>query len=72
MSEDDSTASRFLLFLEESSPGKSGISTQRVAACAIVSRISEAYRVIAPDRAAELPSGSLLRFGEDEGAMFCS
>jgi hypothetical protein len=72
MSEHDFSASRFLLFLEESATGKTGIGTQRVAACAIVSRISEAFRVIAAEQAAGLPSTTLLRFGEDDGAMFCS
>ena len=72
MSEDDFSASKFLLFLEELVPCRNGISIQRVAACAIVSRILEAFRVIAAEEAAVQASTSLLRFGEDEGAMFCS
>lgn len=43
---------------------------RKVIACAVVQRIQLAYRVVLSDGGA--PKDDLLRFGEEEGAVFCS
>lgn len=49
---------------------------EHVVACAILQRIERAYRVLS--RSSDIPKlhsepvTDLLRFGEDEGAIFCS
>ncbi|BGP39019.1 hypothetical protein JCM10449v2_002957 [Rhodotorula kratochvilovae] len=47
---------------------------RKVIACAVVQRISAAYQVVREKKGgeAEEPSKDLLRFGEDQGAIFCS
>ncbi|GAA5825682.1 hypothetical protein JCM3770_002796 [Rhodotorula araucariae] len=47
---------------------------RKVIACAVVQRISAAYQVVRETKSAEAgeQSTDLLRFGEDQGAIFCS
>lgn len=56
---------RYLLFLARGSGG----TATRVIGCAIASRIKQAFRAVdAPGSAAQR---TCLRFGEDDGAIFC-
>lgn len=56
------------------------VSPQRkVIACAVVERIEESYRVVSskappssPTNDEKKPTGELIRFGEQDGAVFCS
>ncbi|GAA6029850.1 hypothetical protein JCM8097_001078 [Rhodosporidiobolus ruineniae] len=47
---------------------------RKVIAAAVVQRIKAAYEVVPPEEKEEMQDGekSLLRFGEDQGAIFCS
>jgi hypothetical protein len=65
MEEEDRAKSRHFLLLA-SNPGSS---PSRVLACAIAGRIYEAFRAV-PEPAKQDREGCL-RFGEDEGAIFC-
>jgi hypothetical protein len=65
MEEEDRASSRYFLLLALSP----GTSLSRVLACAIASRIGEAFRAV-PEPAKQDREGCL-RFGEDEGAIFC-
>ena len=65
MEEEDRAKSRYFLLLASSS----STSLCRVLACAIANRIHEAFRAV-PEPAKQDREGCL-RFGEDEGAIFC-
>ena len=76
LAKEDMQASTFYIFIR-SAGGLSAVKKQELAGCAIVRPVQKAHRVIARDpSSSNLRSApkaeALLRFGEDESAIFCS